>query len=192
VAGTTRDAIWAYVALPRGIVRVVDIAGVEALASGEIGRQVQQTASREIDAADVVVLVHPADDARPEPVLSRPPGLTVRSKSDLSHGRACVCAGEILVSAVTGEGMDALRADLDAKCFGQIRSAAALALNSRHVECVTEAQEALSDAVDASGAGAEIGALHLREALDALGRILGSVTPDDVLGRVFGRFCVGK
>jgi tRNA modification GTPase len=40
--------------------------------------------------------------------------------------------------------------------------------------------------------GAELVALELRHALDALGEIVGSVTSDDVLGRVFSRFCIGK
>jgi tRNA modification GTPase len=40
--------------------------------------------------------------------------------------------------------------------------------------------------------GAELIALELREALDALGRVLGSVTPEDLLGRIFSTFCIGK
>jgi tRNA modification GTPase len=44
----------------------------------------------------------------------------------------------------------------------------------------------------AAGAGAELIALELRDALDHLGRVLGQVTPDDVLGRVFATFCIGK
>jgi tRNA modification GTPase len=44
----------------------------------------------------------------------------------------------------------------------------------------------------ARNGAAELIALELREALDALGRVLGQVTPDDVLGRVFASFCIGK
>jgi tRNA modification GTPase len=38
----------------------------------------------------------------------------------------------------------------------------------------------------------ELIALELRDALDSLGRVLGQITPDDVLGRIFSSFCIGK
>ena len=66
VAGTTRDAIWAEVRLARGMVRVVDVAGVEEVGSGqpavgsaeeEIARQMRGQAMREVGEADLVVLV---------------------------------------------------------------------------------------------------------------------------------------
>jgi tRNA modification GTPase len=86
-----------------------------------------------------------------------------------------------------------LRERLDALAFGSERSSATLALNARHRAAITEAQEALSRAGDAvDDAGVEIVAMELREALDALGRILGEVSPDDVLARVFANFCIGK
>jgi tRNA modification GTPase len=68
-----------------------------------------------------------------------------------------------------------------------------LALNARHVQAIHDAREALLRAGERSqDSGAEVLALELREALDALGSILGSVTPDDVLARIFAGFCIGK
>lgn len=190
--GTTRDAIWVHVTLPRGIVRVIDVAGLDERTADELGRQMQQAALREIEIADAVVLVHAVDEARPRPGLPREPNLIARTKSDLPGTRPPVSDREISVSALTGQGLDTLRVNLDRVCFGEVAAGAVLALNARHIECVTEAREALDQAVDSADQGAELAALHLRDALDALGRILGSVTPDDVLGLVFGRFCVGK
>lgn len=190
--GTTRDAIWVHAALPRGIVRVIDIAGLDERTAGELGRQMQRAALREIETADVVVLVHAVDEARPLPMLPREPNLVVRTKADLPGTPRHLSEREIAVSALTGLGLDTLRAKLDRVCFGEAAAGAVLALNARHIECVTEAREALNQAADTADQGAELAALHLRDALDALGRILGSVTPDDVLGLVFGRFCVGK
>jgi tRNA modification GTPase len=69
----------------------------------------------------------------------------------------------------------------------------ALALNSRHVEAVQDARRALSLAADrVHDPSPELLAVELRDALDAAGRVLGSVTPDEILGRIFSTFCIGK
>lgn len=95
----------------------------------------------------------------------------------------------LAVSARTGQNMGALRARVESLAFGQ-ETGASLALNARHLQAIDEARGSLARA---SAAGAvELAAMELREALDALGRILGQITPDDVIGRVFARFCVGK
>ena len=102
-------------------------------------------------------------------------------------------AAEIVVSALTGSGLTALRDRLDSLCFGESYANAGLALNLRHVRAVTDARESLRRALSHSdGAGPEILALEIREALDYLGSVLGRLTPDDVLGRIFSGFCIGK
>jgi tRNA modification GTPase len=91
--------------------------------------------------------------------------------------------------------MATLREELDRLVFGDAAPpGATLALNARHVQAIDEARDALARCRQhlTVGAGAEILALELRESLDALGRVLGSVTPDDILGRVFSNFCIGK
>jgi tRNA modification GTPase len=93
--------------------------------------------------------------------------------------------------------MDALREAMDRLAFGDSGGGGGggvFALNARHRHSIGEAREALARAREAarSSAGAEVIALELREALDGLGRVLGRVTPDDVLGRVFASFCIGK
>ena len=88
-----------------------------------------------------------------------------------------------------------MRQRLDDIAFGpgSGSSAASLALNARHVQEISEAREALARAIQQiPAAGSEIVAMELREALDALGRVLGSVSPDEVLGRIFSTFCIGK
>ena len=99
----------------------------------------------------------------------------------------------LFVSALTGEGIAALREHLDQICFTHHASNASLALNQRHIQSIHEALVALRrGAEQGARAGPELLALDLREALDALGRILGRVTPDDLLGRIFSSFCIGK
>ena len=199
-AGTTRDAISAEVALPRGFVRLVDVAGLDdadASPAGAIDRQMRRRALGAVASADLVLLVRDVTDAATPPPLDREPDLTVLSKIDLLSSKAVPDATDTLVSvsAVTGANLDRLRDRLDRLAFGNQAAAggAALALNARHVDAVTEARGSLARATGLKDdASPEVVALELREALDALGRVLGAVSPDDVLGRIFSTFCIGK
>jgi tRNA modification GTPase len=231
VAGTTRDVLSAEVVLPRGMVRVVDAAGVGENADGlmvnaesdEPGRHVafsiqhsafplenamRRRALAAVEGADVLVLVVDVRDDRAPVALGRAPDVVVRTKADLlgdsevtraagpcgAGWRSVPQNAELTVSAVTGAGMEALRGRLDELAFGMGGGGSALALNARHLQAIGEGLGALARAREAveEEAGVEIVALELREALDALGRVLGSVTPDDVLGRIFAGFCIGK
>jgi tRNA modification GTPase len=109
-----------------------------------------------------------------------------------AKGRAT--APEVIgASALTGRGLDLLKLRLDTLCFGDATPGAALALNLRHVRAIDEARAALRRTIDQPpNARAEFLALELREALDALGAVLGRITPDDLLGRIFAGFCIGK
>lgn len=99
------------------------------------------------------------------------------------------------LSAMRGDGLAALREAL-AEALGADRSeGGALAVsNARHVEALERAREALGRACVAAGAGdpGEIVALELRDALFASGEVTGREVGEDVLDRIFGRFCIGK
>jgi tRNA modification GTPase len=193
VAGTTRDRLSAEAALQSGIVHVIDAAGIEQSASeSEIERQMQLQASRAVEAADVLVLVQDITDPHTPLELPRAPHLVVRTKQDLAPG-AGASPDAILVSALSGFGMTEFKSRLNAICFQHSSIVSSLALNVRHVRSINEAREALSRAnSQLATAGPEVTALELREALDALGQVLGRVTPDEVLGRIFSGFCIGK
>jgi len=102
----------------------------------------------------------------------------------------------IEVSAVTGAGLDALRAAL-AGVLGAADggpSLAATVANPRHVEALERARAALERAAGAAREGlpGEIVALEVRESLACIGEVSGRVLGADLLDRIFGRFCVGK
>jgi tRNA modification GTPase len=186
-AGTTRDALSAPTMLRRGRVMLVDVAGLdENDGPDEIEQQMRAAAVRAAETADVLVMVQEVQDSRPAIGLPIKPHLLVCSKAE----RGDAPFGDITVSAMTGLGLPDLRIRLDELAFGEAASGSALALTSRHIKCVDDAQAALGRA--AVAAEPELIALELREALDALGGILGSITPDDVLGRIFSKFCIGK
>lgn len=191
-AGTTRDVLWAHAQLLRGMIRVVDVAGLEDDTSPDdaIAREMQARARRTIEEAEIVVAVRDVTDERPAPALARPVDLRIATKCDQA---GMPRADELAISAITGMNLSPLREKLDVLAFGQESAGAALALNARHVRAIESTREALSRAVSRlADAGPEVLALELRETLDNLGSILGSVTPDDVLGRIFSRFCIGK
>jgi tRNA modification GTPase len=98
------------------------------------------------------------------------------------------------ISTQTNQNLDLLRREMSQLAFGSPTSApAALALNSRHLQALDDAIASLNRAQDALNiAGDEVIALELRESLHSLGQILGQLTPDDLLGRIFSTFCIGK
>ena len=100
---------------------------------------------------------------------------------------------ELDVSALSSAGMDELRQRLDTLCFGESPANASVALNIRHVQAIEEARTAMTRAADRVHAGSpELIALELREAMDHLGEVVGRVSPDELLGRIFSTFCIGK
>jgi tRNA modification GTPase len=159
----------------------------------------RERALRTVAEADFVVLVRPCDAAPAGESLedssvfigmTRTADLVVASKCDLCDGGAE--RRGLPVSVVSGEGLAALREALDALAFGRGGSGARLALNLRHVQAIEHAIEALNRAADLAGGAVELCAAELRDALDALGQVLGHVSPDDLIGRIFSQFCIGK
>ena len=102
----------------------------------------------------------------------------------------------VVVSATRGDGLERLQAAL-AELLGATGAAGATgecASNRRHVDALTRAREALAraDAAAEDAMPGEIVALELREALAAIGEVTGRAVGDDLLERIFSRFCVGK
>ncbi len=201
VPGTTRDVIWGEAAVARGIVRIVDAAGLveqspsasDSSAHAQIARQMYARALSAIETADVLVLVREATDARPPIALPRKPDLTVVSKLDLLDTPVQCAGSQIAVSAKSRANLPELRRRLSDLAFDTAAPAATLALNARHLREIDQARAAIDRAASLSAGGqSELIALELREAADALGRITGTVTPDEVLGRIFASFCIGK
>ncbi|MFT3787409.1 MAG: 50S ribosome-binding GTPase [Tepidisphaeraceae bacterium] len=193
VAGTTRDALSARVTLRRGVVTVVDIAGIDDSTSDDaIESQMQSVARQERDRADLLILVHDSADTQPTLAADRAPDLTVYTKADLAECDTAASPSAVRISAITGKNLDVLRDRLDALAFGPTTIGATLALTARHVTSIEQARDRLQTARRSLDAGDEVLAHELHRALDDLGAILGTVSPDDLLGQIFGRFCIGK
>ena len=100
----------------------------------------------------------------------------------------------IVLSALRGTGLDALRAHLLETAGFQRENSGTLSARSRHLEALAAAASSL-DAAEAQCSGAraaELVAEELRNAQRALGEITGAGTADELLGRIFATFCIGK
>ena len=105
-------------------------------------------------------------------------------------------APRVRVSCLTGEGIEALKdAIKDLVWSGQIKAEMLeVMINSRHQDALNRARTATSRTIDAltSGLTLELAALDLRIAVNAIGEIVGQTTTEDLLDRIFSKFCIGK
>lgn len=206
VAGTTRDWLRAEVEWDGQSLELIDTAGWET-SSDALTAAGQAQRSGQLDRADLVVWCTSSelidcgattDAAQQEALrLSGRSVLNVLTKSDLVPAEAAKFRGDSpLVSASSGEGISQLMRRISLELgtrsggSGQILGSTA----ARCGESLAAAEESLGSALDSAGRnlGDELIALEVRSVLDHLGRILGAVYTDDILDRLFSRFCIGK
>jgi tRNA modification GTPase len=181
IAGTTRDLIEIPVSIAGMPCLLIDSAGLRE-AGGQIEQIGMARARAAIDGADLILWLGP-----PAEVPDRGRAILVRAKADLDKAGS---DEDVATSTVTGEGLDRLRALLEARVRNLLPPADAIALNARHRERVGEAVAELH----AAEAQTDILfiAEHLRQARIALDRITGRAGVEEMLDALFGRFCVGK
>jgi len=201
--GTTRDVLREPMDLSVGNaatreVMLIDLAGIDPLDPSPLNHHMQDMARDAIEHADLLLVCRPsgsdfemADDDRV---------LRVSTKSDLEEADAD--SDSIGVSARSGVGMeplrDAIRTRLDDRMVHF--EADAMALQPRHEAELRESRDGLDQVHDlvapSRGLRAlphpELVAAALRRSLDATSSLAGELTPDDILGRIFSSFCIGK
>lgn len=204
VAGTTRDVLREELNLNGLPVQLIDTAGLRA-ADDEAERIGIDRAREEVDRADVVLMV--ADSARrldeEERALLRRGGMPLvvaLNKSDLdpvvTEEEIRLLAPEAVIvrtCAVTGEGVEALRRALYDTALRGASPEEAYLTSERHIEAAREAIRALEGALGALETFTlDCAALDLRAAWEALGAITGQSATEDVVDRIFEKFCLGK
>jgi tRNA modification GTPase len=201
VPGTTRDALEATLSVDGYPFRLVDTAGLRETAELVEGIGIE-VARRYLAAADLVLFCVEAgrplepDEAAFLDGVDPARTVLVRTKADDSE-QGIGTAGEVLVSAPNGTGLEELRQILLHRAFGGILGEpgeAPLVTRERHARALRAARDEVQGFLDAQASGIpmEYAATHLQAAASALEDLVGAVTVDDVLGRVFGDFCVGK
>ena len=190
VAGTTRDYLTATLTVAGVAVELIDTAGHET-ARDDIEAQSQHLSSRQKLRADLVLHCVPADAPEVPPVeLPHAAAvLTVRTKSDLAPSPDTGLA----VTVLHADGLDILRLHLQdaVTLWTQAPLAPSQSRCRAHVGRALEALRRAHEHARESDPQ-ELLALALREALDEVGAMAGAVYTNDLLDRIFSRFCIGK
>ena len=194
-AGTTRDVIEVQLDLDGYPVTVIDTAGIRETEDPVEQEGVRRAKARAADADLVLWLVGPDAEAG-EQASGTAPVWTVRNKIDLEEDVSVAGAGgdkTFAISASRGDGLpDLIKAMVAfaAEFFGT--SEGALVTRARQRDLLYQASDSLHRSLELVEEGEELAAEELRAAAYALGRLLGRVDVEDVLGAIFQKFCIGK
>jgi len=200
IPGTTRDAIEAQAVIEGFPFRLVDTAGLRD-SEERVERLGIEVSRKYLGAADLVLFCEEGEEGRGTGDVEsffascKAPVVRVRTKADLLPVPRP--PSPLPVSGVTGEGLPELRRLLAEVAFGQLLALGdvePVVTRARHRTALERALAELEGFWSARQAGvdAAAAATHLRAAVAALDDLIGVVTPDDVLDRVFATFCVGK
>lgn len=202
-AGTTRDVIEVQLDLDGYPVTVIDTAGIRETDDPVEQEGVRRARARAEDADLVLWLAEGERAADPDTTRSlrttgegqRSSGSVwiVRNKIDLGGAATARPAGEFGISASRGDGIPELVEALvkfAADFFGTTEGA--LVTRARQRDLLVRASDSLRRSLELVEEGEELAAEELRAAAYALGRLLGRVDVEDVLGAVFQKFCIGK
>ena len=202
IPGTTRDVVTETVELDGIPIRVADTAGVrtagDEIESIGISRTIETLAE-----ADLTLAVFDSsetldeDDRNLMERVREIPHLVVVNKRDLPSCWEGLNGGpEVHLSAKTGEGFDGLREGIREYLTGQRPpdTESVVVTSARQAEALVRAAERLRSGASGlrSGVPHEMILLDLYGALSALGELTGEVVTDDILGRIFSTFCIGK
>lgn len=200
ISGTTRDAIEAVVDAGKWPLRLIDTAGLR-MSTDVVEKLGIEMSKQHISSAHIVLACGDTEKSLEDVVtavmkLTRTPIVRVLTKSDLSNGKGD--SRGIPVSSVTGAGLDQLRTAIDEeinRSYGELEPEMPVLTRVRHIRAITCAGEevkAFTAAWERESLPATVAAVHLRAAALALEEIIGAVSTEDVLDRVFSAFCVGK
>ena len=202
IAGTTRDTLREFIQLDGLPLHVIDTAGLRDDSDDPVEQEGMRRARAEIAAADrILLLIDDHDPGDSEALLgSLPPELPVtriHNKIDLSgHAPGLSDDGKgprIHLSLKTGAGVDSLIDHLKASVGYDSGAEGVFTARRRHLDALDRARLATDNALARLRTGEpELLAEELRLAQHSLGEITGEFTSDDLLGRIFSSFCIGK
>lgn len=196
-AGTTRDVVEVRLDLGGLPVILSDTAGIREAASA-VEREGVRRAFERARAADLVLWLTearaPSSDLLEDVERLSAETIAVRTKIDLIEGENLpLNSNAFAISTKTGKGLDALLHKLMDKVTARIGTGEEPAVGqARHRAHLEDARQALRSFLELNAHRLELRAEDLRRAGNALGRITGRVDPEEVLGQIFQRFCIGK
>ena len=210
VPGTTRDVLRQHVHLDGLPLNLVDTAGLR-IATDVVEAEGVRRARHEMARADRVLYIVDAgiagttDEkdlaqwaAEPDQLPAVVPVTLVFNKIDLTGAPArldeTARPPRVFLSARTGSGLELLRSHLKASAGYRELDSGAFSARRRHLDALSRARQHVQNAADilSSTRAFELFAEDLRLAQHALGEITGEFTSEDLLGEIFGSFCIGK
>ena len=191
LAGTTRDVVEAQIMFEGLPLTLADTAGLRDGISDAIEEIGMARAHAAAGVADILVWVSAPDvDEKVGP--PRTPDLFVWNKADLDSIRSRN-ESAIAISTKTGAGLNHLRGALKKMIHVKLTGVeSAIVVRQRHVVAVQETIRLLNECIRNSNRPHELIAEDLRKAARTLGSITGHVDVEDLLGKIFSEFCIGK
>ncbi len=207
IPGTTRDTLEETANIGGIPLVLVDTAGIRAQTTDAVERIGIERSRAALAQADLALML--VDSSQPvsasdweiERLVRGKPALLVENKIDLPgahHPPADFLPGvpRVALSALTGEGLDALETSLVEQITGGqvVTGDAAIVSNPRHQALIARAIDHLETAIEAQkgGLSPDLVSVDVREAVDALGEITGETATEDLLNTIFSKFCIGK
>jgi tRNA modification GTPase len=210
IEGTTRDTIEESIVIEGVQFRLIDTAGLREAADQIEAIGVQKTYEK-IEQAGLVLFVFDAARTSAQqleediaPFINQKYGLIlIANKTDLLKDQQALHPLSALsaevpflkLSAATHEGLQELHDTLiQVSNLKQLGNQQAIVTNSRHYEALVKAHEDLHRVLQglSGGVTSDFVAMDIRQALYHLGSITGEISTDDLLGNIFGKFCIGK
>jgi tRNA modification GTPase len=216
IPGTTRDKVSQTIQVEGVPLHVVDTAGLRDAGNDEVERIGISRSWEEIARADAVLFLHdltrlddPAYEAGEQEIARRLQALLpdasrlvhvfnkcdAAADADRAAGEAASDVRRVVLSAQTGAGLDTLRHTLLELAGWHAQPEGLFIARARHVQALQRTREHLAVAMarlDDDMPALDLLAEDLRLGHDALSEITGEFTPDDLLGEIFSRFCIGK
>lgn len=203
IPGTTRDVMRVHIQIDGLPLHIIDTAGLRE-STDPVEQEGIRRAWKEIEQADRLLLVlddrnHADDHLAIEEKIPAHIGITrVFNKVDLTHRQPGIksteLGTEIALSAKTGDGLDMLRAHLKHIMGYEQPGEGQFMARRRHLDALQAAEQNLQAAHHALHVlhAGELLAEELKQAQESLNQITGEFTSDDLLGRIFSSFCIGK
>jgi tRNA modification GTPase len=203
IPGTTRDTVEEPLTIGGVLFRIIDTAGIRRT-EDSVEKLGIERSYRKAGEAGIVILLGDGAILSEGALLTEagmlrrrvgegPVILPVLNKCDMPGSLRA--SGILSISARTGKGLDTLQRTLLSEVEAMRSGPGDIVVtNARHVDALRKAKAALEDARKAIdlGISGELLAIDLRRAQHHLGEITGRITTDDLLGSIFGRFCIGK
>lgn len=207
VAGTTRDRLKETIQIEGVPLHIIDTAGLRETTDSVEQIGIERT-WKSIEQADLVLHLMDVSDGAEISALDQElinkikdiatkqvPIKIVWNKLDQASSTHKNTQNEFYVSAKTGLGLDALKQELLSVAGWQPDAEGGILARQRHIEALLEAEQFINNALvllNRETASVDLAAEEMRLAQDALSKITGQFLPDDLLGKIFSTFCIGK